>query len=397
MSGAQPLLSRAILSDVLDAVESAGIDCDDLLDILPAEVRATLPTARTAKAALFKAIHHLNTWLPLGDRDLPMRILLDAARDMAGPRRERAILESALVELLDGSTTETPAGRQTGPRELFYNRARDSFEASGCKVLMDSPRSDTFIAYRASIVSVVAVCVDSLDRTISAVQAELDRVRRFEPYVEGCVVLPLQATAEHRRLVEIADLRVIEARELRGMDIQDVEAVVRTQLGQLGDAEDSSRDLVEAAYRDFRASPAHLLVILGRESDVVAACRRFVRTRATELLDGLGDCAPLWLRLTEPLPPWIEELAIVHFRDGGVRCSSLGLRRLMNERMLLPVFEAHVPPRRRARQMDLVRQALGPPSRAVLFTVTNETAPGPDLAEVLQLPGGAVQSFSLPT
>jgi hypothetical protein len=388
------LLPRATISDVLEAIERAEIDCDDLLDMLPPGVLGTLPKGRSPKASLSRAVRRLNTWLPIDGGEVPLRVLLDAARDLCGPRRERAIIESALVELLDGSTIEHPTGRRAGARELFYKRARDSFEASGCEVLTDSPHADTFIACRASIVSVVAVSVDSLEHTIAAVRREVAHVRRFESYVEGCVVLPLNATSEQRHLVEMADLRAIEAKELRGMDIQDVEAVVHAQLAKLGEAEAPASNLVESAYRDFRTSQACLLAVAGGEQTIAAECSRFVRSRAAELLTGLGDCAPLWLRLTEPLPGWVEDLAIAHFRESGIRCSSLGLRRLMNERVLLPVFQTTRPPRRRDRPVELVSQALGPPARAVLFTAT--AGPCADLAEMFQVPADAVRRVALP-
>lgn len=395
MLAKRTLLPRLTLDDVLDAVELAGVDCEDLLGVLPAAVKGQIPRGQTPKAMLFKALHHLNEWIPLDGEESPMRELLSSARTLIGPRRERAIIDSALADLADGMTAERPAGRSRGTRDFLYKRARDSFEASGCTVLMDSPHSDTFIAYRGSIVSIVAVCVDSLEHVIFAVQKEVQHVARFEPYVEGCVVLSLDASAEQRRQVESANLRVIEAKELQGMTVHDVEAVVRAQLGEVGDFERRHIEVVERGYSEFRASSAQLLAITGRERDVSAACRGFVAARARELLDELGDVAPLWLLLAEPLPPHLEDLAIPHFRKNGVRCSSLGLRRLMSARLLLPVFEAISLPRRHGRPADLVTQALGLPARAVLFVGTDRPPKGAELGELLQVPGASVHAMSL--
>jgi hypothetical protein len=395
MLAARTLLPRQSVADVLEAILLAEISCEVLLAALLPEVRQTLPIGPTPAASLYQAVHHLNRWTPLDGEESPLCDLLRTARSLMGPRRERAIVESALADLADGTTAEQAGARNRSTRDFFYKRARDSFEASGCTIMTDSLRSDTFIAYRGTIVSVVAVCVASLDHVIRAVKDEVRHVARFEPYVEGCIVLSLEATTEQRRLVEGADLRVIEAKELQGMNVEDVEAVVRAQLGELGDADHPGAERVESAYQEFRASAAHLLAITGREADISIACRRFVRARAVEMLDRLGDCAPLWLVLTEPLPPRLEELAIPHFRKNGVRCSSLGLRHLMNERLLLPVFEATSLPRRRGRPAHLVGQALTPPARAVLFTATDRPTHGAELMELFQVSGAGLQALAL--
>lgn len=395
MSTGKTWLPKAIVEDVLKAVLHTGIQWPVMLSGLAPEVRGALTVGSGDSAALYKVMHELNWWTPADGQDCPLREVLVALDTLMGPRKERQVVVHALAVLDEGITVAPPPPKKT-TRDFVYAKARDSFEAGGYKVLHDAHNAETFIASLGRIVSVVAVAVESaaLSTIISTVRAEVTHIRQFGQLVEGCIVMPLSTTVEDRFLVESSGLRVIDAAELQGMTVDDVERVVRAQMSELSADGYYYVDEVEVAFRAFQSSEAQLLVVSGKQELLTVACRAFVIARAEAHLDGFG-VAPLWLALAEPIAEQFDHVAIPHFRKNGVRCSSLGLRLMMKEGFLLPIFETQKPPRRKGKVADLVNQAISPHARAVLFTASDVQRTATDYADALQLPRLAIVHVAL--
>lgn len=379
------LLPEALLWQVCEVIRDAG-DCEDVLAVLPPDIRCALPTGRTPAAQLLLVGRSLNTWVPARDSEPPLLIFLRSARFILGPRRERDVVDEAISTLLRSEPRTSV--RTEGVRDFLSRRAKDYFESCGYRISYSTYGSETFIAHRRTgIVSVVGVSVESVDQAINAVVAEARLVQRYEPLVEGCVVLPQDAGSDLRR-VEEANLRAIWAHEMRQMSVQDVEDVARRQLSAsttVRDDEGSQEgNTVEEQIGAFFASARlRMLVFFGDANTVARVGRGIFRALATEFIEGTAQCAPLHLSLSKVTT--LDDVVSSVFRESGAWYSALSMRRLLEDRLVLPMFELGEEVLDQPCTADVVRQALGNTGRTLLLLGSKQGGPPADLASRFSL------------
>lgn len=301
-------------------------------------------------------------------------------------------------------------GQGRGIVQFFVRLAQQFFKACGYEVT-PLDHTEAFLAHRTKrmgIVSVIGVMVDSVERTIHTVLEEVNQLERFAYLVDGCVVLPRDAGFGDRQQVESARLRPIAADDLRQINVDDLEALVRRQLVgleanvELSCAEGAHRvDLsrIASAYRKFlRSHQERVLVVAGATEAVTEAWYSVARGCATVFLQGTSRHAPILLPLREDSPRTLEQLTSSVFAAHGVWHNHYDLRRLLDQEYLLPLFHGLVSPLRRGHPLDLVRQALGERderARAVLFLSGDTSVQAEEIGHGLDLPRSAVYVHSL--
>jgi hypothetical protein len=294
--------------------------------------------------------------------------------------------------------------------QFFVRLAQQFFKACGYEVT-PSDHAEAFLAHRRKrmgIVSVIGVMVDSVERTIHTVLEEVHQLERYAQLVDGCVVLPRDAAFADRLQVESARLRPIAADDLRQINVDDLEGLVRRQLAgleanvELSCAEGAPRvDLsrVASAYRKFlRSEQERVLVVAGVAEAVAEAWHSVALGCATGFLQGVSRYAPILLPLGEDSPRTLEQLTSRVFAAHGVWHNHYDLRRLLDQEYLLPLFHGLVSPLRRVHPLDLVRQALGERderARAVLFLSGDTSMQAEEIGRGLDLPRSAVYVHSL--